>query len=113
MVNERLCHVHRNLEAALRRLRALPETTHGMKYWVDALSINQKDVQERNSEVKRMRSIFERAWSVVVWLGEKSNDSDQACDCITTIGQLDDWPRHQAYIPYVEEIWGVELEAVD
>jgi hypothetical protein len=42
-----------------------------MKFWIDALSINQEDIQERNTEVKRMRSLYERAWSVVVWLGER------------------------------------------
>jgi hypothetical protein len=71
VVNGKLRHVHSNLEAALRRLRALPKTDHGMKFWIDALSINQEDIQERNTEVKRMRSLYERAWSVVVWLGER------------------------------------------
>jgi hypothetical protein len=27
-----------------------------------------------------MRSLYERAWSVVVWLGEKSDKSDSVCD---------------------------------
>jgi hypothetical protein len=38
-VNGKLCRIHRNAEDALRRLRALPETQRGMKYWIDALCI--------------------------------------------------------------------------
>jgi hypothetical protein len=70
IVDGKLHQVHKNLEAALRKLRALPETQHGMKYWIDALCINQADVQERNIEVRRMRNLYAKAWSVVVWLGE-------------------------------------------
>jgi hypothetical protein len=36
-VNGKLIPVQRNVENALRRLRALPETRHGMKYWIDAI----------------------------------------------------------------------------
>lgn len=104
-MNGTLCHVHQNIEAALQRLRALPETRQGLKYWIDALHINQKDIPERNAEVKRMREIYKRAWSIVVWLGEGSEDRDKACDCISGIGH-----SHSIYtskfIPHRGELLG-------
>jgi hypothetical protein len=106
VVNGTLCHVHQNLEAALRRLRALPETEHGMKYWIDALCINQKNIPERNAEVKRMRKIYERAWSVVVWLGEGTEDQDKACDCISAISHLDLFNYQDSYFSHVEDLFG-------
>ena len=37
--------------------------------WIDAISINQEDTQERNSQVAIMSDIYSRAESVIVWLG--------------------------------------------
>lgn len=63
VVNGKVIEVEENAENALRRLRALPETEHGMKYWIDALCINQLDVEERNAQVKRMQDVYSKAWS--------------------------------------------------
>ena len=105
-MNGTLCHVHQNLEAALRRLRALPETEYGMKYWIDALCIDQKNIPERNAEVKRMREIYKGAWSIVVWLGEGSEDRDKACDCISGIGHLDSCLPAKIYLSDVGDLYG-------
>jgi hypothetical protein len=59
-----------NLEAALRHLRY---EDRGRVLWVDALCINQRDVRERNSQVKKMRSIYTGAKKVVVWLGPEDD----------------------------------------
>lgn len=59
--------VTRNLEAALRYIRRSTDTA---TIWVDALCINQEDIQERAAEVRRMGSIYGSASSVRVWLGE-------------------------------------------
>jgi hypothetical protein len=37
--------------------------------WVDALCINQEDVEERNLQVLRMSSIYRQAQAVLAWLG--------------------------------------------
>lgn len=105
-MNGSLCHVHQNLEAALRRLRALPETEYGMKYWIDALCIDQKNIPERNAEVKRMREIYERAWSIVVWLGEGTEDGDKACDCISGISQVESLESLKSFLSYQQELYG-------
>ncbi|VUC30278.1 unnamed protein product [Clonostachys rosea] len=38
--------------------------------WVDALCINQSDIEERNSQVGMMRSIYSQAMLVFIWMGE-------------------------------------------
>jgi hypothetical protein len=42
--------------------------------WVDAISIDQKNVQERNRQVKIMKHIFTKAHLVWVWLGHGGSD---------------------------------------
>jgi hypothetical protein len=58
-----------NLAAALPILRHIPE---GGDYWVDAICINQNDLDERSSQVMRMTEIYRQANEVLVWLGECS-----------------------------------------
>jgi hypothetical protein len=70
VVNGNRKEVSKNLEAALGTLRGLQETRLGMSYWVDSLCIDQGNVEERNAQVKRMREIYGRARSVIVWLGQ-------------------------------------------
>lgn len=106
ILNGKLCNIHKNVEDALRRLRALPETQYCMKYWIDALCINQADIPERNAEISRMRRIFKMAWSVVVWLGDESQDSIAACNAVSGIAHLDDRVRHVRYVPHVELLYG-------
>jgi hypothetical protein len=59
-------YVGNNLYAALRHLRHLQETR---VMWIDAICINQANIQERISQVKLMRRIYQQASTVVIWLG--------------------------------------------
>jgi hypothetical protein len=77
--------VPRNLEALLQRLRTLPDTKAGMKFWVDALCIDQSSVVEKNHQVKLMQTIYARAFSLIVWLGSDADESDQVVDFISSI----------------------------
>ena len=56
----------RSLATALIAFR-LPDQTR--RIWVDALCINQKDVPERESQVRLMGAIFSQAKRVLCWLG--------------------------------------------
>lgn len=38
--------------------------------WIDAICINQEDLEERSIQVARMYSIYDNAQSVLIWLGE-------------------------------------------
>ncbi|KAM3072228.1 hypothetical protein ACMFMG_008685 [Clarireedia jacksonii] len=86
-VDETLFQVPENLEALLRKLRALPDSVTGMKFWVDALCINQDNIEERNKHVKSMNVIYTKAFAVIVWLGEGAHDSGKAIDFIASISR--------------------------
>ena len=60
--------------------------------WVDALCINQDDDNERTQQVSKMRRIYEQASTVISWLGEESEGSDEAMRLVRYIGE---WTRRQ------------------
>jgi Heterokaryon incompatibility protein (HET) len=79
-LNDTLIEVRQNLLAALRRLR----NENSVRYlWVDALCINQQDLQERSAQVLVMSRIYRRASQVLVWLGEAQGESDMLIDLLT------------------------------
>ncbi|KAL4722251.1 hypothetical protein ACLX1H_011032 [Fusarium chlamydosporum] len=49
-----------------------------MNLWIDSICINQADIDERNSQVELMSSIFSEAKLVVVWLGQSSPALERA-----------------------------------
>ena len=55
-----------NLEAALREIRKREE---GIFLWIDAICINQGDLQERGDQVTMMAEIYSHAAQVCIWLG--------------------------------------------
>lgn len=61
--------VTENLDAALRHLRLTDSSSGGVKryLWVDALCINQFDMQEKSIQVSRMSTIYKKARRVVAW----------------------------------------------
>jgi hypothetical protein len=67
--------VTQNLAQALVHLRYEDRTR---VLWIDAICVNQKDVDERSSQVKRMADIYSKAARVVVWLGPESADTSIA-----------------------------------
>lgn len=60
-----------NLRDGLLRLEQLRQET---LIWIDAICINQQDLQERSAQVNMMGRIFRSARTVVVWLGEPPGD---------------------------------------
>lgn len=60
--------VGENLYDALNHLRKRAKDT---LFWIDALSINQSDIEERNRQLHMMSHIYFRASTVVIWLGKK------------------------------------------
>ena len=41
-------------------------------FWIDAICINQVDVQERNDQVRSMADIFSKSSRMLIWLGDMS-----------------------------------------
>jgi hypothetical protein len=58
--------ITRNLFEALQRIR---DEHSVVTLWVDALCINQADLDERSKQVQLMRDIYDSAEEVVIWLG--------------------------------------------
>ena len=67
---------------ALARLRS---RTCPVLIWVDAVCINQKDINERSHQVQSMINIYALATSVNMWLGPESEDSNLAIQLLDDI----------------------------
>ncbi|KAH8588325.1 heterokaryon incompatibility protein-domain-containing protein [Bisporella sp. PMI_857] len=64
----------KNLIDALRALRFQGQERI---IWIDAICINQKDIQERNQQVKKMADIYRNSSATVAWLGSSAKESDK------------------------------------
>jgi len=102
--------VTRNLKRALQRLRTIDTNT---TYWIDAICINQVDMDERMHQVQLMRYIFESPKEVVVYLGEpaatrqtlaKQNkeEGDWDSTLFTWTGDQSDIARIQSILQYAQ-----------
>ena len=80
-----------NLRAALSCLRS-----HSMErmLWVDAICIDQANQKEKERQIQSMAKIYAQANRVIVWLGEKADDSDQALEVIRVAA--DDEPTYSS-----------------
>lgn len=63
--------------------RALAEALPYLRYkeqprtlWIDAICVNQEDLEERGRQVEKMAALYTCAKRVIVWLGPESTDSD-------------------------------------
>jgi hypothetical protein len=68
-------HVTPNVEAALKQLR---RSFFRRKLWIDAICIDQNNLDERSSQVRLMDQIFHGASQVIVWLGEGDKSTTRA-----------------------------------
>jgi hypothetical protein len=66
--------VTENCEDAIRALQKDLCRNEPHRIWIDAISINQANVQERNSQVSMMGNIYRRASVVRIWLGLATHD---------------------------------------
>ena len=73
-----------NLREALRCKRYL---FRDVLLWIDAMCIDQANLHERNNQVSLMRTIYERADAVTVWLGPAMEGCESTFECITSCGE--------------------------
>jgi len=76
-----------NLEAALRQLRQDPTSQTGpgfRRIWIDAICINQDDLDERSHQVMLMCQIYTFSSRLIVWLDVADEDNNIAIDFIAT-----------------------------
>ncbi|KAH8704610.1 heterokaryon incompatibility protein-domain-containing protein [Phaeosphaeriaceae sp. PMI808] len=98
------------LLSVLRRLRRLwapsgnsDVNSGGIAVWIDALCINQDDIEERNKHVTKMGEIYRKAKVVRIWLGEEVSGAERiAFNALNEILRvLNDMHKAQA----VEDDW--------
>ncbi|CAG9950412.1 unnamed protein product [Clonostachys rosea f. rosea IK726] len=91
MVNGHRIEVTRNLAALLTRFRNIAQAVPNsemfqLPIWIDALCIDQSNVDERTVQVGLMGAIYSRAQATFTYLGEDENDSDYAMPILAEIG---------------------------
>jgi hypothetical protein len=74
-IDDKRLYVGKNLFDAIHFLRRCK--SEGL-FWIDAICINQNDVQEKNRQIRIMPHIYFRATTVLVWLGTKEITSELA-----------------------------------
>ncbi|KAF4635822.1 hypothetical protein G7Y89_g2268 [Cudoniella acicularis] len=86
--------IGRNLSAALASWRR--HTFKNVPLWVDSVCIDQENITERNEQILRMYSIYEKATLVTIWLGPELHNSSLALNFMSTFtheAQDLDWVR--------------------
>jgi hypothetical protein len=85
IVNGHVVKVTENLHAFLQQMRKTPTCPSGCGLWIDALCIDQSDIDERNAQVKRMTLIYEQAFAAVAWLGKEADNSAMAFNLLSKL----------------------------
>ena len=75
--------VTRNLALALRYLRVKDRTR---ALWIDAICVDQQNLEERGHQVQRMADIYRNADRVVIWIGPAAEDSPLAIETMHSLG---------------------------
>jgi hypothetical protein len=86
LCNNKRTYIGYNLFEALRTLTEL-DAKHTADIWVDKLSINQMNVEERTSQVRMMGRIYRGAQNVLAWLGPADEDTAIAVQVIETLSR--------------------------
>lgn len=111
--------IRKSLATALRHLR-YPDKPRTL--WIDAICIDQTNVEERGREVKRMSQIYPLSQKVIIWLGSESEDSKHALETLEYFSkqveyiishrwgdspdaQEPDWWRDNVALPYDKKTW--------
>lgn len=108
-LNSRKVPIPLSLHGALKAIR---DASWGrISVWADYLCVNQHDIEERSSQVGLMDVIYQRAFSVAIWLGpeQRGLDCEMLADEImavesfslltesTSPGWLDQWSQKDRY----------------
>jgi hypothetical protein len=75
LVGDKVFHATENLAVALEHLQEDDKT---IIFWIDALCIDQANMDEKSIQVQRMGGIFASAALVLAWLGPAADESDLA-----------------------------------
>ena len=94
--NGRTVDITESLDTALRHLR---HPCDNVMLWVDQISINQDDQEEKAHQVSRMGEIYQTAKNLAVWLGESQDNSSRAIETLRTINAIFTPPPYGTILP--------------
>jgi hypothetical protein len=69
-------------QSVLSILETVLQCGRTIHVWIDALCIDQKNLDEKSHQVGLMKDVYKNAYEVVVCLGEPTEDSNRAMDAI-------------------------------
>ncbi|KAH7088324.1 heterokaryon incompatibility protein-domain-containing protein [Paraphoma chrysanthemicola] len=90
-----------NLDCALRHLR---NADSKRLLWVDALCINQEDMEEKVTQIKMMQVIYAFAVGVLVWLGPGTTQTDSAMRAIEKFDKQT-WQTYEFQVNFMDIIY--------
>jgi hypothetical protein len=76
--------VKRNLYPFLCNFAIDPTNENGVYLWIDQLSVNQTDLEEKNYALPLMPDIYQKAHYVITWLGNSAEIVETATEFHTT-----------------------------
>ncbi|KAH7068440.1 heterokaryon incompatibility protein-domain-containing protein [Paraphoma chrysanthemicola] len=85
LVNRRKLPVTSSLKLALLHLRP---KSRPLSIWVDQISINQKNEEEKAEQVKYMDRIYSNCEETLAWLGPAADGSDELFDVLNKMGSF-------------------------
>lgn len=97
-LNEHRMSITPNLDCALRHLRKVDSNR---VLWVDALCINQEDMDEKVSQIKMMQGIYMLASGVLVWLGPGTPETESAMKAIEKFDKQA-WQTYEFQVNFME-----------
>ncbi|KAL9119097.1 MAG: hypothetical protein Q9187_004347 [Circinaria calcarea] len=106
-LDEKPLEIGTKLEGALRYLR----TYQLGLLWIDAICIEQSNLDERGEQVARMRKIYLKAQMVLGWLGAAADTGGMAMDLLVLLAQRAEnhgtvaWLESHALDPMNFEAW--------
>lgn len=108
-LNEQEFLVTKNLDMAIRRVRQEEKLS---LYWIDAICINQADVEERNQQVKMMREIYSSACQVVIYVGEAGEGAEEGINLMRLLDVIADDINPDPSQPYEVTEGGIHESAL-
>lgn len=104
-----------NLRDALRMLQTTSFSSLGrskQRYiWIDAICINQANLKERASQVALMASLYQRAESVIAWLGPEDETTADAFAVMDRLSSISFIPKSASELHITSEAYSIVTAA--
>ncbi|KAK8070083.1 hypothetical protein PG994_006699 [Apiospora phragmitis] len=99
--------VTQNLDEAIRHLRYVDRSRI---MWIDAICIDQSNLEERSQQVSKVDQVFKNALRVVFWLGPEENQSSLGMQALDWLGSrivINNKGDPAALNPFEDERYGL------